>query len=113
MSAGEFVRRLRSYVGEADRHYVFWLGAGCSVTSDIPAAAALVRDDWLPKLQSIKGGNGDCEAWATATFPKYEPDNPGALYGAVMNDLFPLPEERQRETERRWASLLLTRRGRQ
>lgn len=100
MSAGEFVRRLRSYVGQADRHYVFWLGAGCSVTSSIPAAASLVRDDWLPQLHRIKGGDGDLVAWIREEFPDYEEDSAGALYGAVMNDLFPLPEERQRETER-------------
>src|SRR5215213_3428116 len=100
MSAGEFVRRLRSYVDQADRHYVFWLGAGCSVTSDIPAATGLVRDDWLPQLQRIKGGAGEIDGWTSEEFPDYEPDDAGALYGAVMDELFPLPEERQRETER-------------
>jgi tetratricopeptide (TPR) repeat protein len=100
MAASEFVARLREQAGERDRHYVFWLGAGCSVTSGIPAAGALVREQWLPRLQRIKDASGDIDQWATTLYPDYERDNPGAHYGNLIADLFPVAEDRQRETER-------------
>ncbi len=100
MSASEFVRRLRESAGEPDRHYVLWLGAGCSVTSGIPAASALVREHWLPRLHRLRSAREGLEEWAATTFPEYQPDNPGALYGPLMDVLFTNREERQRETER-------------
>jgi Tfp pilus assembly protein PilF len=101
MSAHEFVRRLKVHADESDRHYTFWLGAGCSVTSGIPAAAALVRDQWLPRLYGLKGpGNQPLEEWAPKLFPDYDAGNLAALYGPVMDALFHLKEDRQRETER-------------
>lgn len=101
MRASEFVRRIRDQAGELDRHYVLWLGAGCSVSSGIPAAAELVRSLWLPRLHHLKtGGDGDLDAWIAEEFPDYDPATAGALYGTVMDQLFPMPEDRQRETER-------------
>lgn len=101
MSAHEFVRRLKNHADESDRHYTFWLGAGCSVSSGIPAAAALVRDHWLPRLQRLQGPQGiPVEEWAREKFTEYDHANPAALYGSVMNALFRLKEDRQRETER-------------
>jgi tetratricopeptide (TPR) repeat protein len=100
MRCSEFVRRLGEQAGQADRHYVFWLGAGCSVTSGIPAAASLVRDHWLPRLFRLRGATGDLDAWLRESFPGYRSDDPAGLYGRVMNELFPLADERQRETER-------------
>jgi Tfp pilus assembly protein PilF len=99
MPASEFVSRLSEKVGQADVHYVFWLGAGCSVTSGIPAAGALVSDHWLPRLFKVKGGSGSVEDWAQQHFESYDSANPAALYGPVMGELFLSPEERQRETE--------------
>ncbi|HUB98186.1 MAG TPA: tetratricopeptide repeat protein [Solirubrobacterales bacterium] len=101
MTAHEFVRRLRSHADETDHHYTFWLGAGCSVTSGVPAAAALVRERWLPQLHEFKGRHErTVEEWAKATFPSYDPDDLAALYGPVMEELFPLKHEKQGETER-------------
>ncbi len=100
MSASEFVKRIRDQADEPDRHYVLWLGAGCSVSSGIPAASALVRKQWLPRLHKLRSGDSDLDTWASEAFPGYDPENAGALYGAVMNALFRLPEDRQRETER-------------
>ncbi|HEX5923554.1 MAG TPA: tetratricopeptide repeat protein [Baekduia sp.] len=98
--ASEFVRRIRAQAGQLDRHYVLWLGAGCSVSSGIPTAGTLVREVWLPQLHRLRIGAGDLEAWVAGAFPDYDPANAGTHYGIVMDELFPLPEDRQRETER-------------
>lgn len=101
MTAHEFVRRLKRQAGEPDRHYTFWLGAGCSVSSGIPAAAALVKDHWLPELFRIRGNPQEgMENWIKAQFPKYDPEEPAASYGSLMEELFPLADDKQRETER-------------
>jgi Tfp pilus assembly protein PilF len=103
MSANEFVRRLKGQADEEgqDRHYAFWLGAGCSVTSGIPAAASLVKESWLPELHRVKGqGDQPIEEWAKTVFEDYDPENAAGLYGPLMNELFPMRDDRQRETER-------------
>ncbi len=101
MSAHELVRRLKGQTGEQDRHYAFWLGAGCSVSSGIPAAGSLVREKWLPSLHLIKGEDGDSvEEWACREFADYDSSRPAMLYGPLMDALFPLKDDKQRETER-------------
>jgi Tfp pilus assembly protein PilF len=100
MSASEFARRLKDNANDQDRHYVFWLGAGCSVSSGIPASSSLVRDVWLPRLHNWQDTTESVEAWAAKTFPGYNLDAPGLSYGPVMDRRFPVPDERQRETER-------------
>jgi|SRR5450631_87200 hypothetical protein len=95
MAGSEFVRRMRAHADDSDRHLVFWLGAGCSVTSGIPASAALVREDWLPKLQRFRGGSGNIDAWAREVFPDYDPESPSALYGVLMEELFTTPHLKQ------------------
>jgi Tfp pilus assembly protein PilF len=98
--APEFASLLGESEGQPDRHYVFWLGAGCSVTSHIPAAEALVRDIWLPRLHRRQNGTGSVDEWASRTFSGYTPDNAGAFYGPVMEALFLNNDARRRETER-------------
>lgn len=101
MSAEEFARRIKMATDEADKRYAFFLGAGCSVTSGIPTAGALVRERWLPKLCRVRAPKGaDVEEWARKTFPEYDPQTPSAFYGNVMKELFIHPEERQHEIER-------------
>jgi len=100
ISAEEFVKRLRQVAGQHDTHYAFWLGAGCSVSSGIPGAADLVRERWLPRLREVRGGGDtDIDIWAKQSFSKYNPDDPAAAYGPVMEELFIQPEARQREIE--------------
>lgn len=100
MAASEFVRRLKDQTGEPDRHYVLWLGAGCSVTSGIPAASTLVRDHWLPRLHRVQGGDKPFDEWVAQLLPGYDSEKASAHYGTVMDQLFLHPEDRQRETER-------------
>ena len=103
--ADEFARRIKSdFQSSAHSRYVFFLGAGCSISSGIPSAAGLVKQ-WLPKLKYLKDGkeNG-WEAWASKQFPGYSNNNPAAHYGPVMEYLFLLPDARQQEIERLTAS---------
>ncbi|MBI5646918.1 MAG: tetratricopeptide repeat protein [Ignavibacteriae bacterium] len=95
----EFTRRLRADV-HSERRFALFLGAGCSVTSGIPAAAQLVRDHWLPRLRDLKAPHrADLEQWAKEEIPEYDSTKPGSSYGAVIDKLFLTPEDRQREIE--------------
>jgi Tfp pilus assembly protein PilF len=101
LTANEFARRLKATSVEADKRFAFFLGAGCSVSSGIPAAGGLVMDHWLPGLRDLRAPERkDLETWAKKELPKYEPQNPSALYGQLIDELFLYPEDRQREIER-------------
>ncbi len=101
MSVEEFARRLKVMSEHPDSRFAFFLGAGCSVSSGLPAAASLVKNHWLPRLRDLRDPRRqDLEKWALEEFPAYNPENPAAAYGLVMEKLFLLPEERQREIER-------------
>jgi len=85
---------------QPDCKLVWFFGAGCSISSGIPGAATLV-ERWLPRLKSRETGTSDdWRDWAQARFGTYDPSNAGLLYGQVMDELFPLPYERQQEVER-------------
>lgn len=100
MKAAEFARRLKSLVQEQDKHFAFFIGAGCSVSSGIPAAGPLVRDQWLARLRDFRAPRRrDLEAWAVEGLG-YDPEMPSASYGKVIEELFLESEDRQREIER-------------
>jgi protein O-mannosyl-transferase len=99
ISAEEFVGRL----AERPPHtqHALLLGAGCSVTSGIPAAGALVAKTWLPRLYRYRGTDGESlEDWAVRAFSGYDPSAPALSYGPVMEALFPLKHDKQKEVER-------------
>ncbi len=99
MTAAGFARRL----GELLEHQevIFFLGAGCSISSDIPGAGSLVKDSWLPRLYQESAPPGaPFDAWLKTAFPTYDPDAPAASYGAVMEHLFTDDNQRQMEIER-------------
>ena len=101
ISADEFTRRIKATSEQADKRFAFFLGAGSSVSSGIPAAGSLVKDDWLPRLRDLRAPHRkDLDAWAKDELPGYDPQNAAAFYGQVMEKLFLYPEERQREVER-------------
>ncbi|MGB6837710.1 MAG: SIR2 family protein [Dehalococcoidia bacterium] len=101
ITADEFARRLKPIPTETDKRYAFFLGAGCSVSSGISAAGALVKEDWLPGLRELRAPERtDVDAWAKEEFPGYDAENPAAHYGSVMEQLFLDDESRQREIER-------------
>lgn len=81
ISADEFARRLKVTTEQADKRFAFFLGAGCSVSSGIPAAGVLVKDDWLPRLRDLRAPqHKDLDVWAKAEFPDYDPENSAAEY---------------------------------
>jgi Tfp pilus assembly protein PilF len=100
MTADEFVQKLAGFTRERDKRFAFFLGAGCSVGSGIADAGYLVRDNWLPRLRDRRARHrSDMEKWAAEQFPRYSAGKAAAYYGAVMEELFPFAEERQRELE--------------
>ncbi|HUV03438.1 MAG TPA: SIR2 family protein [Desulfobacteria bacterium] len=101
IGAKEFVRRLKNLMEKDDDcKFAFFIGAGCSVSSGIPAAGALVKR-WLPRLKEYKtGDDGNYEKWVTDIYPDYEEDKASLYYGKVIEDLFFTKDERQREIER-------------
>ena len=108
LAAHEFVRRLRDMTEDRGRSFAFFLGAGCSVSSGIPAAAGLVRQ-WLARLRDLRcPGAENLQHWAAEEIGSYDPLDPAASYGDVMEQLFLTPQERRREIERlcdhRWPS---------
>jgi Tfp pilus assembly protein PilF len=99
MGVDEFVRRLRRDDG-ADKRFAIFLGAGCSVTSGIPAASRLVTEYWLPRLRELRAPDRkDLMDWAAAEIPDFDPTNPAASYGELIDRLFVTAEDRQREIE--------------
>lgn len=106
IGAAEFARRLRGIADEPDKRFAFFIGAGGSVGSKIPAAGSLVRDHWLPRLRDLRAPHRqDFHEWAREALAEsnghvYDPDNPAASYGAVIQELFLHQEDRQREIER-------------
>ncbi|MEE9554325.1 MAG: SIR2 family protein [candidate division Zixibacteria bacterium] len=99
ISAQEFARRLRSSICEQNGRFTFFIGAGCSISSEIPGAGTLV-EKWLRKLKDFKTGNADdLGSWENELFPDYDPDNPASSYSNVIEELFYTPQERQREIE--------------
>ncbi|HRJ61515.1 MAG TPA: tetratricopeptide repeat protein [Azospirillaceae bacterium] len=96
-----FARTLHHELTESDSKYAFFLGAGCSITSGIPAAAELVRRHWLPKLVKLRTGDEKhADAWAEKHIKGFKSDNPAASYSAVMEEHFNTPQKRQEEIER-------------
>ncbi len=100
MSAEEFSRRLKMMCDHPDSRFAFFIGSGCSVSSGIPAAASLITSQWLPRLRDLRNPQRqDINQFAKEEFPGYDPENPAGIYGPMLDKLFLLPEERQREIE--------------
>ncbi len=99
-SPNEFARYLCESSKVPDKHFAFFLGAGCSVSSGIPTAGSLVNDSWLPRLRNRNAPDRkDLGAWIIEQFPDYKPENAADFYGPVMDLLFPMPDDRQMEIE--------------
>ncbi len=101
MDVGHFVRHLKQMLQEQEAQFAFFLGAGCSISSGIPGAKALV-EQWLPRLYTQMTGNSGTPDvnWPKTEFPEYDASNPAASYAKVMRRLFPSGVGRQREIER-------------
>ena len=99
MNVEHFVRQLK-LTAEQQGQLAFFVGAGCSVSSGIPGADALVKE-WLPKLHYQMTGEGEpFDEWVARELPRYKQEDPAASYASVMRRLFPQSPQRQREVER-------------
>lgn len=93
----EFVRRFKRLMEDSDAKFCFFLGAGCSVSSGIPAIGNLVDNVWLPKLKELETGNREnFNEWLRRRFPEYKKENAAQFYEELMENLFPTPKERQK-----------------
>ncbi|MCH8045834.1 MAG: tetratricopeptide repeat protein [Planctomycetes bacterium] len=109
ITAEEFAKRLKVIAeNEPEKRFAFLLGAGCSVSSGIPAAGRLVRDekaksDWLRRLRDVREpsvSDAGLDEWARKELSHWDPDDPGASYGELIERLFLYPGDRQEEIHR-------------
>lgn len=103
IAADEFLRRLHARSDDLDHRFAFFIGAGCSRSSGIPAAGELVQKQWLPRLRTLcdpYDSYDNINLWAKSRVPDYDPKRPAASYGDVMEQLFLHAGERQHEIER-------------
>ncbi|HRA49049.1 MAG TPA: hypothetical protein PK819_13345, partial [Thermomicrobiales bacterium] len=99
MRASEFALRLKALMEH--QQVVFFVGAGCSISSGIPGAGDLVREHWLPRLYDASHHQEDSfDTWVQREFPTYDPTMPAHAYGDVMARLFVDGNQRQMEIER-------------
>lgn len=97
----EFVRRIH-LEQPGDQRFALFLGAGCSVSSGIPAAGELVTTKWLPRLRDVRAPDEpDPEQWAARVLKAggYDPDEPATAYGLVMEELFKAEGDKQQEVD--------------
>lgn len=100
ISPFEFVRRFHHGLINHDGRYVWFLGAGCSVSAGIGDAGATTLR-WLGELKYLETGTAeDVVAWAPQRFARFDPNDPAALYGEVLDALFYTEQEQERELER-------------
>lgn len=99
LTAEVFIRQFHDLLDNDDCKIVWFFGAGCSVTSGIPSAGALVGK-WLPQLKRRElGSDVEWQEWAVSRFEGFDPENPAKFYGRIIDELFPLPHDRQQEFE--------------
>jgi NAD-dependent SIR2 family protein deacetylase len=97
----QFVRKLKMEIDNgSDCRFVFFLGAGCSVSSGIPDAATLVIY-WLKLLKHLQTGNvNDFDSWVKSRFPDFNEEKAASFYGRIIEELYPSSKARQEEVER-------------
>ncbi len=99
ISPSEFVRRLKHGIVSHDSKVVWFLGAGCSVSSGVDDAATLTNR-WLKELMYLETGEeDDLEDWAESRFPTYDRNDPASAYIQVHEALFYTDQDQQREQE--------------
>ncbi|MEH6698917.1 MAG: SIR2 family protein [Brevundimonas sp.] len=95
----EFAERLRERLVDNQQDVVWFLGAGCSISSGIKAAGGLV-DDWLNKLHEMRAPDHDRNDWARSAFKGFDPKKPALHYAEIFESRHPNAADRQQEIER-------------
>ena len=104
ISPFEFVRRFRHAITRHESRFVWFLGAGCSVSSGV-GDAAQISARWLKDLKYLETGDSEgVPEWAEGRFLNYDRADPAGVYGEVLDALFYTDQDRQREIERLVAS---------
>ncbi len=101
MDIEEFIRKIKYNMDNYEEcKYVFFLGAGCSVSSGIPTAGELAKR-WLFRLiRQRKGKDADYSLQnIKEILPNYDDSQAALFYGKIIQLLFHKPEERQKEIE--------------
>lgn len=95
----EFAGRVRDCIQQnSDTRLVFFLGAGCSISSGIPSAGGLVSG-WIARLQKIKSlGESEWQTYLNQEFPRLQ-DNPAQHYEKAYQALFLSEQQGQQEIE--------------
>lgn len=102
MGLVEFISHLEAaFRPSHQRRVTFFLGAGASRSSHIPTAGELVKKRWLPLLRQRARDESSLtlDDWARERYSDYDPQNPAALYGRLIDDAFPSSLDQQREIE--------------
>ncbi|MEM7424912.1 MAG: SIR2 family protein [Pseudomonadota bacterium] len=95
----EFVKRFAHGICKHGHNYTWFLGAGCSITSGIPAAGSLTKK-WLNELFEMQtGGDRDFDDWLASNFAGYDQANPAQHYATAFRERHPHSRDRQREIE--------------
>ncbi|MEL6318888.1 MAG: hypothetical protein AAFR16_14745, partial [Pseudomonadota bacterium] len=98
-TAREFARRLRYAITRKENRFLWFLGAGCSVSSGVPTAAEVARR-WIKELIWLETGTeSDIDGWAAKRFVGYDPEDPAAVYAEVFEALFYTDVDRRRELQ--------------
>jgi Tfp pilus assembly protein PilF len=99
ITAVEFSNRFARSISEQGQRFTWFLGAGCSISSGISAADALV-ERWMRELTEIQqlpdSGIAD---WRKKSFPNYDSKKPALSYAEIFKRRHPAPIDRQREIE--------------
>lgn len=98
ITAAEFVGRFKYMMQNHDARFAFFLGAGCSISSGIPAAAELT-ETWLRRVYSWSGTKEPYAIWSRKEFPGYNPHDAAKYYASVIDRYFPYAAQRQMEIE--------------
>lgn len=99
VKALEFARMLKRNVRQPDARYVFFLGAGCSVSSGIPSAGTLVFK-WLRELMGYPTASDEAVlTYGEKNIAGFDEDDPASSYGEVFNRIYPESALRQAEIE--------------
>src|SRR5206468_3297151 len=92
LSGDAFSHWMNDASRQEDKRIAFFIGAGCSASSGISTAGVLVQDNWLPRLRDRHAPmRDDISEWAKEFLPEYDPANPSAAYGSIIEKLFYWP----------------------
>lgn len=95
----EFAERIRQRLVDDRQEVVWFLGAGCSISSGISAAGGLVSR-WVEELHGMRAPEAERQKWAKGAFKTYDPKLPALAYAEVFEERHPNAADRQQEIER-------------